>query len=122
MKNFINSNKKTIIWIIVILLLVLGYLIFFKSPSEPESGITRVTAQGASVSVGSEILKNLNKIKILNLKKDIYTDPVFLNLQDFSRPIPSQIKGKNSPFDPIGIGRTSQGGSVNNNSTSTDDN
>lgn len=59
-------------------------------------------AASVAATEGREILDLLNDLQNLSLDETIFTDPVFLSLQDFSQELSPEPKGRPDPFAPIG--------------------
>lgn len=53
------------------------------------------------VKQGEDVARMLNILNSVNLKTEIFTDPSFLGLDDFSVSIPKKETGRKNPFLPI---------------------
>lgn len=53
-------------------------------------------------SEGMEILALLNEMQKIALSTDIFKDPLFLNLKDFTVVLPEEQRYRPNPFAPIG--------------------
>lgn len=53
------------------------------------------------VKQGEDVARMLNILNSVNLKTEIFTDPAFLDLDDFSVSIPKKETGRKNPFLPI---------------------
>jgi len=92
-------------------LVVVGGIFFYtmKSPKQTDSPLSP-TVSGASsagaakqklIEQGDEIVKMLNFVKDINLETDLFNDPLFLSLSDFSVSLPRKEIGKNNPFSSL---------------------
>jgi hypothetical protein len=52
--------------------------------------------------LGAEIISQLRQIQGLNLESDIFVDPVFNYLKDYSKEIQPEDSGRSNPFAPLG--------------------
>lgn len=113
------NNKKTIknilIGLGIAIALLAVYSIFFskKGPLDPKqvglssiignSGIGQIQETDTTLA-NADILKILGSIQNIELRDDIFANPVFRKLKDtnYAIPRPSQI-GRPNPFLPIGF-------------------
>lgn len=86
--------KKFYIVISFTLLSFTGWLFF--------SGSTILAQEGIENVQGKEILNLLADLRNISLDGTIFSDPVFRSLEDFSREIQPQPKGRQNPFAPLG--------------------
>lgn len=94
-------SKNKILAIGLLVVAVVGYYIF-RSSQPPEEALTSVTS-GAPATIGQEIIIELNRLKALrNIKDDIFKDPKFTSLQDFTQTVVPQSVGRSNPFSPVG--------------------
>lgn len=88
-------------------LVVIGGMFFYtmKSPKQTDSLSATVSASSASkqklIEQGEEIVKILNFVKDIKLDTDLFNDPLFLSLSDFSVSLPRKEIGKNNPFSSL---------------------
>lgn len=92
-----KKNQKVVLAIVVALILFSVYNTFFKAPVVDET-ITGESKEIINSEVGREIINTLNQLKAINIDTDVFDDPLFDNLYDFSRPLPKQPVGKTNPF------------------------
>ncbi len=64
------------------------------------------TTNGVGAS-GQQVLALLGKLKAIQLDNEIFSDPTFQSLQDFSIEIAPQPIGRSNPFLPVGFANTS---------------
>jgi hypothetical protein len=117
------KNKGIIIGIAVLVVILIGYFVYKGSHSSSTSsgGVTRqavsqtTSVGGIAPGPGQEFVSQLLAIHNINLNLDLFTDPVFIGLQDFSRAIPDQPKYRPNPFAPINASELN--GSADNSQT-----
>ncbi len=79
----------------IVLIVVLGYYLYTQSNATE----LQVGTERQQVALESAvILRNLNKIKTVNLEGEIFSNPRFTNLVDFTEPINPQSVGRSNPF------------------------
>lgn len=94
--GFIKSEIKNIIIFVVILGgLYLGYKSFFK-PAPPLTSVTYPDGSGGDV--GGEILAFLTELKKITLNQEIFDDPLFQQLTNFSTELGTEEAGRENPF------------------------
>lgn len=96
-RELMKKNQKVVIAVVVALILFSVYNTFFK-PAVVDETITGESKEIINSEVGREIINTLNQLKAINIDTDIFDDPLFENLYDFSRPLPKQPVGKTNPF------------------------
>ncbi|MBI5138488.1 MAG: hypothetical protein HZA95_01670 [Candidatus Vogelbacteria bacterium] len=107
-------NKKTIILVAVLVLVIVSAIYFFLGQSDSGESAALNTSGKPSLSgqvvpkdtdsvVGQKFLATLLKMQDLNLDRAILQDVVFLALKDMSRPLPEQTPGRDNPFSPLEI-------------------
>lgn len=106
-------KNKIVVLVIVIILVVLGYYMMKggDTATNTSGGVTKQavssTSAGGSASLaagpGQEFVAQLLAIQNITLSLDIFSDPVFTGLQDFSRDIPLQPVSRPNPFAPIDL-------------------
>ena len=112
------KNKKTIKNIFIILIVAIGLLVLYSIIRELPEENTSNSSLSSLIGLGSfeeikesntnfanaEILKILGNIKNINLKDDIFNNPVFKKLEDsyFAIPNPTHV-GRPNPFVSIGF-------------------
>jgi uncharacterized membrane protein len=91
-----SSNRTTISVIAAIIIAAIAY--FYWSGSTATSN-TIVSSD--SSSVGSQVLDLLNQIQSLHIDANVFNDPGYKTLRDYSVPIPSVDVGRPNPFAPL---------------------
>lgn len=114
--ELLQKNKKVLIAIGAIVLLVVLYLVFFSGGGSVKKNYqTDPTARGlvselsespADAIVGRELLTMLLTLRSIKLDSAFFQNPVFGSLQDWSRPIDPQplgrSLGRSNPFGDFG--------------------
>jgi hypothetical protein len=103
--------KKIIIAVVVIVMAFAGYTYFISgNTGGSASGVTRqavsTTSAGTASSAaldgpGKEFVSQLLAIQNIRFNLDLFNDPVFKGLQDWSREILPQESGRPNPFAPL---------------------
>jgi hypothetical protein len=99
--------KKIIIIVIILVLAFIAYSVFFKKSEEKDTLISSTNTLGSSRSVeetkilGQQITQALLQIELLRLDKAVFSNPVFVSLEDRSEPILAQPVGRKNPFAPL---------------------
>ncbi|MES3005791.1 MAG: hypothetical protein V4664_02485 [Patescibacteria group bacterium] len=107
MLSIISSHKKTIIGIIIIVLLFIGYAAFVPKSSSPDGTLTRQNTTGNTGtasdpnSPGAQFVSQLLAIQNIHFNLDLFKDPAYAYLQDFSRELTPQEVGRDNPFAPL---------------------
>jgi len=91
---------KTIFILISIFVLTFVFVGFGVAKSEAEEDLL-VSSNNTGVT-GNELLVLLLKIKSISLDGELFNDPIFEGLKDFSKEIAPQPVGRNNPFAPLG--------------------
>lgn len=94
----IVKNKWVIGGIGAVVVLGLSYYLWSSAGS---SALLTSSADGAS-PLSQEILTTLGQLHTIRLDASVFTDPVFVSLNDFSTTIPPQQAGRRNPFAPVG--------------------
>jgi hypothetical protein len=96
-----NLLKNLLIALGLAVLLFLGYMLFFRT-SEPLSGLSiEGTFSPEAELETQQLLAVLNELKSFNVEGSIFSDPLFISLQDFRVDIGSEPSGRQNPFTPI---------------------
>jgi hypothetical protein len=108
------KNKTVIIVIVVFILAFILYALFGMGSKKEASGVskqavgtsanTNTTTNPAAVldGPGKEFVAQLLAIQNITFNLDLFKDPVFQGMQDFSREIQAQEAGRPNPFAPLG--------------------
>jgi LPXTG-motif cell wall-anchored protein len=95
----INKNMLLIAGLVIVA--IAGYFTFFRKSDTSNQLLTVETNQ--SSSIGQELIVELNRLKSLrSVGKEIFSDPVFVSLKDYTQKIYPQPFGRSNPFAPIG--------------------
>jgi Na+/melibiose symporter-like transporter len=114
----ISSIKKIILPLIIIIIGFVAYSIFFKK-DESTSLLKKEVATSSDV-LGADIIRAINQISSLELRRDVFNDPIFKTLVDRSEEIKPEPVGRQNPFAPIGaVSDASNATTTTRTSTST---
>jgi hypothetical protein len=104
--------KNSIIFLVIAVVIILGYIFFFKKDTAAVPNLTTTTPLQAtptlnptnvSTVAGTEFLSLLLNVKNIKLNDAIFTDPAFNSLIDSSITLsPDGTEGRPNPFAPIG--------------------
>ena len=83
----------------IVLLAVLGYFLYMQNSGTNAigPGNREVSAQAAAET--ETFLRRLNELRGIELSSDIFFDPRFTSLIDFSTPVPGFQVGRSNPFE-----------------------
>jgi hypothetical protein len=95
--NFFKENKATVIIIII----GLGFLVFYSSSKSPEEDITTTITLANTDTGEREMLELFTDMKTIRLDSRIFENDTYVNLQDFSRDIIAEPVGRQDPFAPL---------------------
>ncbi len=107
--------KNIIIFAGIFILLVVGYVVFFKKDNTQTpalvttSGVAGSSTQStvAGGDVGREFLTTLLNLQNIKLDDSIFTNTAFLNLKDFELTLIQETNpGRTNPFLPLGTDTT----------------
>lgn len=93
----ILSKGKGILGIVAIFIVAMFlYNLFFK----PE--VSTVVSDLETSNVGNELLKMREALQAVTLDQSLFSSIGFINLVDYTNPVPSQPTGRSNPFNTIG--------------------
>jgi len=98
-----NKGIKAIVVILVIALISFGAWKYLTRDKAAESGALLSTTKSADFQVGREIIAELNMLNSLKLDSQVFQDPVFLSLRDFTVGVFQEDLGRPNPFAPFGF-------------------
>lgn len=130
MFSIISSHKKLIIIIVAVVLLFIGYAAFGPTGDDPTGELTRQNTTGVTGtaadpnSPGRQFVSQLLAIQNIHYNLELFKDPAYMFLQDYSRELVPQNVGRENPFAPLSSGSGSgifitEGAGFVNTSTST---
>lgn len=99
--NFFKKYKIAILSILLVVILGIGYSVFFVGESDTASLVSDRVGSPGDVVVGKNLLALLLTLQSIDLKEDIFTDPAFRRLEDFSLELAPQSVGRVNPFAPL---------------------
>jgi len=94
-----TSSKKTWIWVVGIVI-VAGLIYFYLNSTATPSGGT-LDASSPNVAIGTQVLGLLSQIQTLHIDTDLFNDPGYKTLRDYSVSIPPVNVGRPNPFAPL---------------------
>ena len=101
--------KKILIALAIIIVIAIGYRMFFPSstPATTLTNTTQTSSDSQSVSVGGDqvsqqLLSTLLSLKTIKLDDQIFNNPLFSSLSDFTITLGTGVEGRVNPFAPIG--------------------
>lgn len=100
MSDLLKKIKVPIIIIVILIISFVVYNLFFKK-TQDDSGISKgETSEETIKSPNEDFLPLLNLIRNVSFNENLFKDPVFRSLADFSEPVKEEQKGRVNPFDP----------------------
>ncbi|PIR44928.1 MAG: hypothetical protein COV10_02145 [Candidatus Vogelbacteria bacterium CG10_big_fil_rev_8_21_14_0_10_51_16] len=105
-----NTRTYILIGILGVVLLIAAYVYLGPDKSSPATGEPGLATRGSSVSVGPEtvagqkFLSTLLRLQDLNITRDLFDNPTFQTLRDYTVALEPQQAGRSNPFAPIGVG------------------
>lgn len=100
----IKKYKRVILIIVVLFIAFLVYS-YFKGGNETSSNEVLVTTDpngGVNNAMAEQFFNQLLTLQSLHLDSEIFADPRFQSLEDFSQEIPDEPIGRPNPFAPVG--------------------
>lgn len=95
-----TSTSKTII--VVIVIAVIGIFIYLGMGSKNETDtLTTVDFTTDRSMIGNDIKILLSQLNSLKIDSEIFTNPVYKSLNDYTNTIPPLTQGKKNPFAPF---------------------
>ncbi len=109
--------------LLILAVIVVGFIVYravfvTDEPGLGEPGLDVVGLESEDEN-SDEFLNILLSLQQIELSDEVFSDPVFISLVDFSTELQDQTPGRQNPFAPIGVG----GRPINSGDTgtSTDD-
>lgn len=101
--DFIKNNRTTVIALAIVLGGVLVYMFFFREdPTQNTTGLA--TFGNSDVNVTNQqfiaLFGELQRIEIQE-KTDLFEDPYYRSLVDYSQPVSPEPVGRDNPFAPL---------------------
>jgi len=97
MKDLTSKN----VIIAVISLAAVGAVILYFSSGVDLTSVGLLSSSASSAGVGSAELSLLTQIQSLKIDASVFTNPLYLKLQDYSVAIPPENVGRANPFLPL---------------------
>ena len=97
-----DNNKNLFIAIgVVIVVVAVAYFAFSKPKSEDAN---LVSEQGTDMTdIEKEMLNKLDTVKKIKVDTNVFRNPAFKELVDYSRAIAEEPVGRANPFAPVGL-------------------
>ena len=102
MSNILQKIKIPVIILAVIVILFFGYSYLTKDNGNTTGLVSDSSSNPATSQADQDFLKLLLKIQNVRIDPAVFSNPVFLSLQDDGLPILDQPEGRPNPFAPIG--------------------
>ncbi len=98
MWEFIKNNIGLTIGVAVVAIAALLYAILFSGSTAP---LLSSTGGAGSLPVSQSLVVTLNSLHTIKLDNSIFSDPVFISLNNFGVVIPQEPYGRQDPFIPF---------------------
>lgn len=102
--NLYKKYRTAILSVLIVIVLGVGYSMFFVGGDDTASLVSDRVGSAADAVVGKNLLALLLTLKSIELKEDIFADPAFRRLEDFSLELAPQSVGRVNPFAPFSTG------------------
>jgi len=114
-KSMLDIVKKNKLLFIGVAVLVAGFVWYGMSEKQDDSLLTSGSGGGTATqsAVERELLNTLLELRAIRLDGEIFSDPAFNALRDFSTEIVSEPIGRRNPFAPLGEPGVSPGAGGN---------
>lgn len=96
------SNNTKIIVIGAVIIFTYATLFRTDTQAQEDPLVAPEVQLSPQISKGSEILALLADLENIRLDEGIFSNPMFQELQDFSRELNPEPKGRSNPFAPLG--------------------
>lgn len=97
--SFFTQHKGILIGVVLVIVGFVVYSYFFTGGSQQP---LTVQTPSANVAVDNDLIALLSTLKSIKLDANIFSDPAFQSLQDFSQALVSEPVGRTNPFAPLG--------------------
>ncbi|HZS42636.1 MAG TPA: hypothetical protein VFA52_00210 [Candidatus Paceibacterota bacterium] len=108
----IRKYKMPLIIIGVLILAFVIYSFWHGGSSNNGAVLTASSPAANNPQVGQAFVNQLLTLQGVRLNSEIFSNPSFNTLQDFSQPVPTEPQGRPNPFAPIGVD-TENGPTIN---------
>jgi len=106
MGDLFAKYKNITLFVVILLVLFLGYWFFFRGGDSGTSVLVQNAPQAGESrqsEVGRELLVLLLDLKGIVLDERLFSDPAFRSLQDFGQELIPEAPGRPNPFAPLGV-------------------
>jgi flagellar basal body-associated protein FliL len=106
-----TKKLKILIIVLIIFIIIFAYSLFSRGKgakidknvvSAPKDAKT-AQQETAQLSEGAEMIKILNQLKSIKLDTDFFENQIFKSLNDSSKELMTEAKGRSNPFAPLFI-------------------
>lgn len=101
MKEKVNKKNLIIIGVLVVIIGIAGY--FYSTRDQTSDTLLSSEFSTTTTVVDSDLLSALRELKKLRLDDSIFTNPVWMSLNDFGKTLADQPKGRPNPFLPLDL-------------------
>ncbi|PIR86272.1 hypothetical protein COU13_01935 [Candidatus Kaiserbacteria bacterium CG10_big_fil_rev_8_21_14_0_10_43_70] len=101
MLDFVKKNKILFAGVAVI---IAGFVWYGMSEKQGENSLltsTSISSAATQTAVERELLNTLLELRSIRLDGEIFSDPAFNSLRDFTTDIVSEPIGRRNPFAPL---------------------
>ncbi len=102
--HLFKKYKTAILSVLLVVILGIGYSMFFVNNEDTASLVSDRVGSREDAAVGKDLLALLLTLKSIDLREDIFADPAFRRLEDFSLELAPQSVGRVNPFAPFNAG------------------
>ena len=99
--------KQIIIVVAVIVVAFVAFKVFFPNSGSDNTSIVADQTNSVNFVDGQSILLLLNKLNRVIIDESVFSNPIFISLVSFERPLANQVSGRPNPFLPIGVDNSS---------------
>lgn len=103
MMDFIKNNRTTVIALAIVLGGVLVYMFFFREdPTQNTTGLTTFGNSDVNVT-NQQFIALFGELQRIEIKEntDLFEDPYYRSLVDYSQPVSPEPVGRDNPFAPL---------------------
>lgn len=93
--------RKIILVVVFLVLLIAGLYFFFFRPSDPQLVIDEFGNPVEAQVIGQDLIDLLAELEKVEFDQSLFTREAFVNLSDFSMPLPDEPSGRSNPFRPF---------------------
>jgi hypothetical protein len=95
--TYLKTHSTLFIGLAVVIVLGVGYLLFFDTPAAPPLSATAA----ASTAAENQFAALVTQLASVTFDTRIFSDPRFTGLTDLTTPITPEASGRTDPFAPL---------------------